>query len=87
MSYKPESTKWIVREPAPILAAFTPEEVTQGVVTALEPRWRAEFDQRARQWVDVHHHHNRVVYDHLTAYRRILEEYNVDRGSFAEGTL
>ena len=74
MSYKPESTAWIVSEPAPILSAFTPADVARVVVTALDPVWRADFNERARAWVDVHHHSDRVVRDHLTAYRRILED-------------
>jgi glycosyltransferase involved in cell wall biosynthesis len=74
MSYKPESTAWIVSEPAPILPAFTPDDVANAVALALDPAWRADFKERARSWVDVHHHHNRVVYDHLTVYRQILEK-------------
>lgn len=79
MSYKPDSTAWIVSEPAPILPAFTPSDVANAVRIALDPAWRADFRERARSWIDVHHHHNRVVYDHLTAYRRILEGNNVNR--------
>jgi glycosyltransferase involved in cell wall biosynthesis len=79
MSYKPESTAWIVSEPAPILPAFTPDEVANAVTVALDPAWRADFAERARNWVNVHHHHSRVVYDHLTAYRQILEKYDVNR--------
>jgi glycosyltransferase involved in cell wall biosynthesis len=77
MSYKEESTAWIVDEPAPILAAFSPEEVTSAVVTAIDPHWRAEFENRARAWVDTHHHNDRMVRDHLAVYRRILEESDV----------
>lgn len=77
MSYKPASTAWIVDEPAPILPAFSPEEVADAVVTALDSAWRAEFKDRARLWVDLHHHQERLVQDHLTVYRRILEEADV----------
>src|SRR5262245_23419484 len=72
-SYKPESTSWIVNEPAPILPAFSAEEVAQAVMLALTPEWRAKFDRRARHWVDVEHHQNRVVSEHLRVYRDILE--------------
>jgi len=78
MSYKPDSTAWIVAEPAPILPAFNPEEVAKAVITALDPAWRANFKDRAQAWIDTHHHNDRVVRDHLTAYRRILETYNVN---------
>jgi glycosyltransferase involved in cell wall biosynthesis len=73
MSYRPKSTEWIVTEPAPILAAFTPDEVADAVVTAINPAWRATFKARARSWVHAQHHHNRVVRDHLKTYRRVLE--------------
>lgn len=78
MSYKPNSTAWIVEEPAPILPAFNPEEVTKAVIAALDPAWRTNFKDRARAWIDTHHHNDRVVRDHLTAYRRILETCNVN---------
>jgi glycosyltransferase involved in cell wall biosynthesis len=78
MSYRPESTAWIVSEPAPILPAFTPDEVANAVAVALDPAWRVDFAERARSWIDVHHHHNRVVHDHLTVYRQILEKYDVN---------
>jgi glycosyltransferase involved in cell wall biosynthesis len=77
MSYKEESTAWIVDEPAPILAAFSPEGVANAVVTALDPRWRTEFASRARAWVDTQHHSDRMVRDHLAVYRRLLEESDV----------
>ena len=60
-------------EPAPILAAFSPEDVASAVVTALDPLWRAEFGSRARAWVDTQHHNDRMVRDHLAVYRRLLE--------------
>ena len=73
MSYREASTAWIVDEPAPILKAFSPDDVTSAVVTALDPKWRAEFENRARAWVDTHHHTDRMVRDHLAVYRRLLE--------------
>jgi glycosyltransferase involved in cell wall biosynthesis len=77
MSYKEESTAWIVDEPAPILVAFSPDDVTSAVITALDPIWRAEFENRARAWVDTHHHTDRMVRDHLAVYGRLLEGRDV----------
>lgn len=71
-SYVPESTRWIIPEPAPILAAFSPEEVAQAVTQALEPAWRTEFQRRARRWVDTYHHPNNAIRDHLKVYRTVL---------------
>lgn len=73
MSYRPESTEWIVPEPAPILPAFSPEEVADAVVRALEPGFREDYRRRARAWVHRYHHPRRIVRDHLSVYRRILE--------------
>ena len=87
MSYKEESTAWIVDEPAPILAAFSPEDVASAVVTALDPLWRAEFGSRARAWVDTQHHSDRMVRDHLAVYRRLLEEFDVTGRAFATRAL
>jgi glycosyltransferase involved in cell wall biosynthesis len=73
MSYRPESTEWIIKEPAPILPAFTPSEVADAVVTARDPVWLEDFRKRARAWVHDHHHHDRVTAGHLESYRRVLE--------------
>lgn len=74
MSYKPESTAWIVSEPAPILPAFTPDEVGHAVVTALDPGWRKDFSLRARRWVDEQHSVSRLLDDQLTVYKSLLEK-------------
>jgi glycosyltransferase involved in cell wall biosynthesis len=73
MSYRPESTAWLVDEPAPILPAFTPHEVADAVAQALDPEWRADFLPRARAWVHDHHHHDRLIREHLKIYSRILK--------------
>ena len=74
MSYKPESTMWIVDEAAPILSAFTPQEVADRVMEALDPAWRAAFRPRAREWIYRHHHPDRIVREHLRVYRKLLED-------------
>lgn len=73
-SYDPRSTEWIVGSPAPILPAFTPEQVADAVLQTMEPDWRTAFAVRARDWVDNHHHHRRVVQDHLKVYATLIEE-------------
>ena len=72
-SYRPESTEWIVSEPAPILPAFSPEQVRDAVLTALDPEWRDAFRKRARHWVDTYHHPERLVKEHVRVYRQVLE--------------
>ena len=74
MSYEPESTEWIVDEPAPILPAFDPAGVAQAVATALDPEWRRDFRERARSWVHRQHHPDRLVLEHCRVYRRLIEE-------------
>ena len=54
-SYVPESTAWMIPEPAPISPAFSPEDVADAVVQALDRDWRADYDKRARQWIDRYH--------------------------------
>jgi glycosyltransferase involved in cell wall biosynthesis len=73
MSYKPETTEWIVDEPAPILSAFTPAEVAQAVEQALDPAWRADFKAKACAWIHRHHHPDRIIRDHCLVYRTILD--------------
>jgi glycosyltransferase involved in cell wall biosynthesis len=72
-SYRPESTEWIINESAPILPAFSPEQVRDAVLTALDPEWRDAFRKRARHWVDTYHHPDRLVKEHVRVYRQVLE--------------
>jgi glycosyltransferase involved in cell wall biosynthesis len=75
MSYRPESTEWIVGEPAPILSAFTPDEVASAVQTALDPAWLEEFTGAAARWTRRWHHPDRIVLEHCRTYRRLLEAH------------
>jgi glycosyltransferase involved in cell wall biosynthesis len=79
MSYRPESTAWILNEPAPILAAFTPEDVARSVQQALDPGFRSEFRKRAHDWTHREHGVDRVVRTHLGVYRRILDPQAAQR--------
>ena len=73
MSYEPARTEWIVDEPAPILAAFDPAGVARAVATALDPAWRADFEERAHAWSQGQHHPRRLVLEHCRVYRRLIE--------------
>jgi glycosyltransferase involved in cell wall biosynthesis len=72
MSYDPDSTLWIIPEPAPILAAWRPDEVVSQVKVALDPGWRSGFRVAAQRWIDTFHSSGRVVDLHLETYRRVL---------------
>ena len=76
-SYVPESTRWIIAEPAPILPAFSPEEVCDQVMTALDPVWLRQYRNEARRWIDAHHDPRRVVDSHLRVYRDILDRRDI----------
>lgn len=76
MSYKPESTYWIVKEPAPILPAFEPEDVVKQVTKALSQDWLSAFKQKAKAWTHAHHHPSRIIDEHLAVYKNIMEEKN-----------
>jgi len=73
MSYRPESTAWIVPEPAPILPVFTVADVVTQTVTALDPVWRRDYKVRARNWIARYHSRQRVVDEHLRMYEKVLE--------------
>jgi len=78
-SYVPESTRWIIEEPAPILPAFSPQEVCDQVMTALDPGWRRQYQDTARRWIDTYHHPRRVVESHLRVYRNIVSRQHDQR--------
>lgn len=71
-SYVPQETQWLIPEPAPILSAFSPEEIADAVVQALDPDWLADYEKRARYWSDTYHHPDVVIKEHLRTYRNIL---------------
>ncbi|MCB1738821.1 MAG: glycosyltransferase [Gammaproteobacteria bacterium] len=73
MSFRSESTAWIVREPPPIIPAFDEAGVAEAVIRSLEPGFRHEYRRRAIDWVTTHHHPSRLVRDHLHAYRQLLD--------------
>lgn len=72
-SYDPKSTSWMFAEPAPILRAFSPEEVAQSVVRALDKKWRAGYENSARAWIDRFHSPDKIVTEHLSVYREALD--------------
>jgi glycosyltransferase involved in cell wall biosynthesis len=72
-SYNPESTRWIIPEPAPILPAFSPEDVANAVTQALDPVWLLDYKKRAQAWVDKYHHPDNVIRGHLSIYRQVLQ--------------
>lgn len=72
-SYQPESTCWMFPEPAPILPAFSPEEVAAAVIKATDPAWLADYKKRAQSWTDRYHHPHNIVRDHLRVYKQLLK--------------
>lgn len=74
MSYKPESTQWIVEEPAPIISAYTPVDVCNGVLTAIDENWLTDYKKRAYEWTNKEHSSDRVLNSHLQVYRKIIEQ-------------
>lgn len=74
MSYQPHSTAWMFSEPAPILAAFTEQEIVKMVLLALEPNWRIAYKKRAQNWMRTFHHTDKIVKEHLKIYKKIIEE-------------
>jgi glycosyltransferase involved in cell wall biosynthesis len=71
MSYDPASTAWIIDEPAPILSAWTVEEIVDAVETALDPAWRSAYAQTSRRWFETHHSGAQAVGRLSQAYRTV----------------
>jgi glycosyltransferase involved in cell wall biosynthesis len=73
MSYDPASTSRIVEKPAPILSAWSPQDVVRQVQKALEPAWRKKYQEEAAAWVRDHHSHRRILKDFLGVCRTVLD--------------
>lgn len=74
MSYKPETTAWIIKEPAPLLQAMNPSEIAGCVKQALDPSWLKSFKQEAANWIDTYHSVPVALNQQLGVYKQILEE-------------
>lgn len=74
-SYVPDETKWLIPEPAPIVSAFTPEELTTRTIECLDPAWLESYQERARDWTDRYHSPKNAIVEHLKVYRRVLAKY------------
>lgn len=72
MSYKPETTAWILSEPAPILSAFTTENIVEQIKRAIDPEWLKEYKIRADKWFESCHSPDIAVRDHIKTYRNLL---------------
>ena len=74
MSYDPSSTVWIIPEPAPILSAWTPEEIAAAVSVALDPVWRIGYRDRARRWFDTFHSAEQMIGRSAKAYEAVCRK-------------
>lgn len=78
-SYEPTSTEWIVESPAPIIPAFTADEVVQAVLSALDKNWLKAFTIKSRRWIHEQHGQNRIICEHLRVYKEILDDLKKDK--------
>ena len=74
MSYRPHSTQWIAAEPAPLIEAFSPQDIVNGINLGIDDIWKAEFKVKARQWVDTYHSISLVLNKHLEIYKNLIGE-------------
>lgn len=80
MSYRPESTQWIIPEPAPILSAFSPEEIALAVARAISPDWRQWFSTEAARWFNRYHCWQCVAATLGKVYIQLIESYSKNQG-------
>jgi len=74
MSYRPESTAWIIEEPAPILACHSVEDIAANALKAIDPEYLATYKQQARDWFDRYHSPDVVLAKHVAVYADLLEK-------------
>jgi len=74
MSYSPQSTEWIIPEPAPILPAWNEDQIAEQVAVAVRPEWLRTYRVKAREWIDKYHSSRHVLAKHLAVYRELLAE-------------
>jgi glycosyltransferase involved in cell wall biosynthesis len=74
MSYDPVSTEWLIPEPAPILTAWSADEIATAVRAALDPAWRAQYETRGQNWYKRFHSSQQVVDKHAAAYLKVCRD-------------
>ncbi len=72
MSYKPEVTEWLIKEPAPLICAVDEIEIANGILMALDKDWLADFKIRAQHWIDEFHSSNVAIQQQVKVYKDIL---------------
>lgn len=72
MSYKQESTAWIVTRPAPIFAVHSVQEIVDALQKAVDPMFLKNYRREAEEWISECHHSGLIVEKHLRAYRAVL---------------
>lgn len=77
MSYDPASTEWIIPEPAPILSAWTEDEIVSAVIKAVDPVWLSAYKEQARYWFNKYHSSSVVVEKLAHTYRCVLKTNNL----------
>ena len=65
------STEWLIPEAAPILTAWSADEIAASVCAALEPEWRARYEARGQDWYQRFHSSQQVVEKHAEAYLEV----------------
>lgn len=75
MSYRPESTQWIIPEPAPILPAFSPQDIALAVVKGISPDWRQWFSTEAKRWFNAYHSWQCVAAALGKVYIQLIDSY------------
>jgi glycosyltransferase involved in cell wall biosynthesis len=73
MSYEPESTKWIIAEPAPVLRAWSADDVVEAVTRAIDPAFRAQHVAAAKAWFDKNHSGAEAVRRLSAAYHAVCQ--------------
>jgi glycosyltransferase involved in cell wall biosynthesis len=72
MSYDPRSTDWLVPEPAPVLVAWSVEDIVESVRKAVDSEWLSNYRLRAESWIEGSHSYRKVIEGHFLVYERLL---------------
>lgn len=74
MSYKPEVTQWLIKDPAPLICASTELEIAEGILQALNKEWLLDFKQKAAHWIDTYHSSTVAISQQLHVYKNFLAD-------------
>ena len=76
-AYESDIMRFMFSEPAPVLAAQSPDDIVEQVLRAIRPGFRKDYGAKARAWIERYHSSETMLTHMLGAYDEITQRVEV----------